>query len=93
MACDIPVVSTDCPHGSAEILDHGKWGRMVPVGDIGAMADAIAATLDDKYRPDAFSRASVFNVKPAVASYLEVLLPAGGFDGRSGSVVGRPVEL
>ena len=32
MACGTPVVSTDCRSGPTEILEDGKWGRMVPVG-------------------------------------------------------------
>ena len=57
MACGTPVVSTDCPSGPAEILENGKWGRLVPVGDVGAMANAIAQTLDETEHPDVVKRA------------------------------------
>ena len=33
LACGTRVVSTDCVGGSAEILQQGKWGRLVPTGD------------------------------------------------------------
>jgi glycosyltransferase involved in cell wall biosynthesis len=40
-----PVVSTDCPTGPREILGGGLYGRLVPIGDPGAMAQAITDTL------------------------------------------------
>ena len=46
LACGCPCVATDCPSGPREILDDGRYGRLVPVGDAAAMADAIARTLD-----------------------------------------------
>jgi glycosyltransferase involved in cell wall biosynthesis len=41
----VPIVSTDCPSGPAEILAGGRWGRLVPPGDPTAMAEAIRASL------------------------------------------------
>lgn len=42
------VVSTSCPTGPREILDDGKAGVLVPVGDTHAMATAIQAVLTDE---------------------------------------------
>ncbi|MCI0511147.1 glycosyltransferase involved in cell wall biosynthesis [Chromohalobacter marismortui] len=73
MACGTPVVSTDCPSGSAEILEDGKWGRLVPVGDAPALARAIAATLDDETHPDVRHRARSFDLHQALHGYLHAL--------------------
>jgi glycosyltransferase involved in cell wall biosynthesis len=73
MACGTPVVSTDCPSGPAEILEDGRWGRLVPVGDADAMAAGIAAALDDPAPPDVAARAAAFSVEAAVSAYLKVL--------------------
>jgi glycosyltransferase involved in cell wall biosynthesis len=79
MACGTPVVSTDCPAGPAEILMGGRFGRLVPVGDAGAMAEAIRATLADPLPADRLrSRAGDFSLEKIGDEYFELLLPDRG---------------
>ena len=74
MACGTPVVSTDCRSGPREILEDGKWGRLVPVGDWRAMAEAIIDTLDNPTPSDQLiARASDFSADASIDRYLEVL--------------------
>jgi len=47
MACGLPVVCTDCESGPREILQDGRFGRLVPVGDSTALANAILELLDN----------------------------------------------
>ena len=75
LACDTPVVSTDGRGGSAEILQGGRWGRLVPVGDAEAMAEAIMATLDTPVRPQGRRRAGDFAMNVIARQYLQALLP------------------
>lgn len=72
----IPVVSTDCPSGPAEILDNGRYGSLVPPGDPEALAEAILDSLRRTHDTKALkSRAQDFNVDKAADAYLDLLLP------------------
>jgi glycosyltransferase involved in cell wall biosynthesis len=84
MACGCPVVSTDCPTGPREILDGGRFGPLVAVGDHQAMAQALSRVLDDPL-PKAVlqGRAREFSVEAAVENYL-ALFRRMGCDTREG---------
>jgi len=76
LGCGCPVVSTDCPSGPAEILDRGRYGRLVAVGDDVAMAAALEATLDAPRDADRLrARADCFTVDRAIEGYERLLWP------------------
>ncbi|ULR40554.1 glycosyltransferase [Thermus sp. NEB1569] len=72
MACGTPVVSTDCPSGPREILDHGKYGRLVPVGDVKSLAESILKTMDEPPYRD-LSRVAEFTLEKSLERYEAVL--------------------
>jgi glycosyltransferase involved in cell wall biosynthesis len=75
LAAGCPVVSTDCPSGPAEILEDGRWGQLVPVGDADALAAAILSALADPGdREGRQRRARDFSVDVVAERYLSVLL-------------------
>ena len=74
LACGCPVISTDCPGGSSEILEGGRFGGLVPVGDVAAMAQAIADTLASPPLKDLLlERARDFSYDRAISGYEDVL--------------------
>ncbi len=72
MAAGCPVVATDCPHGPAEVLENGRWGRLVPVGQTDALAAAILSALE-RPGPDPRPRARAFALERTAAAYLSLL--------------------
>jgi glycosyltransferase involved in cell wall biosynthesis len=48
MACGAPIVATDCPSGPYEILAGGRFGRLAPVGDDAAFAQAALELLQGR---------------------------------------------
>jgi glycosyltransferase involved in cell wall biosynthesis len=71
MACGTPVVSTDCPHGPTEILEGGKWGPLVPVGNPEQLSLAIIKTLNQATHPNVSIRGNDFGVHKSVNHYLK----------------------
>lgn len=75
MAAGTRLVATDCPSGPREILADGRYGRLVPVGDPLAMADALDAALCEQ-RPDmtvADDGLDRFRAASVSRQYLEVM--------------------
>lgn len=73
LACGIPVVSTDCG-GPREILQDGKYGILVPVGDSRQLAIAIKRSLDTPQDKDALKKRGLsFSVSQATESYLKLI--------------------
>jgi glycosyltransferase involved in cell wall biosynthesis len=74
LALGTPVVATDCPGGSAEILEGGTYGRLVETKNPEALAGAVMATLTSS--PDKAKlkeRGQVFSVEASAQHYLELL--------------------
>jgi glycosyltransferase involved in cell wall biosynthesis len=74
MRCGVPVVSTDCPLGPAEIIEHGTDGLLVPVDDAGALAAALLDLVADGHarrRMGEAARASArrFDPGPIAGTY------------------------
>jgi glycosyltransferase involved in cell wall biosynthesis len=67
LECGVPVVSTDCPSGPAEILENGRYGRLVPVGDALALAAGIQASLLDSHDHEALRRRAQDFAVPRIA--------------------------
>lgn len=75
LACGTPVVSTDCPSGPFEILEGGRYGQLVPVGDVEALASAMAETLDHPPERELLrKRGCDFDETRAIDTYLSILL-------------------
>jgi glycosyltransferase involved in cell wall biosynthesis len=78
LACGAPIVATNCPHGPAELLGDGTYGRLVPVGDVEAFGDALAATLSEPRDPERQrQRAAEFSVERAVERYVQLIRAYG----------------
>lgn len=78
------IVATDCESGPAEILQHGKYGMLVPVGDFTQMADAIVQSLQEPFaclnQPQAIAD---FQQDTQVEKYVDVFYADSTQQGKS----------
>ncbi len=88
LLCGLPVVSTDCEHGPREILKGGRYGTLVPVGDVEALASAMVRALAAVPDPEGQRRRAMeFTVAQAASRY-EALFG----DGRDSAAVHAEVS-
>lgn len=74
MHAGLKVVSTDCVSGPAEMLDNGKYGRLVPCGDADGLARAIDAAIAEPAQPKKMRDRAIAMAGPAmIARYSELL--------------------
>lgn len=76
MICGTQVIATDCPFGPAEILEHGRYGQLTPLGSIESITEALLKTLNKEFHaPEAElqRRATYFSVERAGRAYLQLL--------------------
>ena len=78
MACGLPVISTDCPFGPAEILQNGEYGILVRNGDAVQMAEAMKKmynndALREGLAQKAKTGAQTFEKSKIVKKYIEMI--------------------
>jgi glycosyltransferase involved in cell wall biosynthesis len=84
MACRVPVLATDCVSGPREILDGGRFGRLVPPRDAQALAEAIDdamtkhSTWQQRVEPARDRLATHFSVDAATRAYEDLFVLAAG---------------
>jgi glycosyltransferase involved in cell wall biosynthesis len=73
LALGIRVVATDCASGPREILADGAYGRIVPLDDSEALAEAILTALDEPPIPSPREWLERFTVEAAASRYSRAL--------------------
>jgi glycosyltransferase involved in cell wall biosynthesis len=77
LASGTPVVSTCGDEGPGEILEDGRYGRLVPSGDDKALSEAILKTLNDPGQPatkeERIRRARDFSAEVAIEKYWSIV--------------------
>jgi glycosyltransferase involved in cell wall biosynthesis len=71
--CGSRIVSTDCPNGPREILRDGRFGTLVPVGDVEALSSAIMSSIDGEKPMHPADSWAPFKFETVTNKYMEIL--------------------
>lgn len=74
LGCGTPVVATDCPGGSRELLQDGAIGQLVGIGDDEALSAALARVLSEPKQVER-NRAAArpYEIEHATSAYLAAM--------------------
>jgi glycosyltransferase involved in cell wall biosynthesis len=75
LACNVPVVTTDCFFGAREMLGSSPFCAVAPVGDPVALARAIEESLSRGPAHGLQELAAGYGIAASIAAHLEVLRP------------------
>lgn len=73
MSCGTRLIATDCPSGPKEILGEGRYGRLVPVGDAGALQRALEGALRGELDPPPRDSWLPFELSRVTDQYVDLL--------------------
>jgi glycosyltransferase involved in cell wall biosynthesis len=74
LAVGTPVVATDCPSGPREVLQNGRYGHLVAVGDVKALAESILKTLQAPLSADTLREAArPYAIERSTSAYLTAM--------------------
>jgi glycosyltransferase involved in cell wall biosynthesis len=85
MACGCNVVTTNCGQEPLNMVDHGRFGSVAPVGDAQALAQAILERLKNPLPAEKLTaRVSPYALDQIGPKYQELLLPGQGQNASDG---------
>jgi len=78
LACNLPIISTNCKTGPKEILDNGKYGILTKVADSNDLAEKMIFLAKNKKAREEFSRKSnerikVFELQEFVNNWIKLI--------------------
>jgi glycosyltransferase involved in cell wall biosynthesis len=78
LALGTQVIATNCPSGLEEVLEGGRWGRLVSVGDFAGLAQAILDRLNNARSGNTSGQVEYaiqrFSLEKIVQMYCDILL-------------------
>lgn len=88
LAAGIPIIATDCSAALPYLLDEGRLGTLVPVGDRRTLARAIGRTHIRQDQAASLDRVRQFTIESASRSYLAIFaaIAARAHDGENNSL-------
>ena len=74
LACGLPIILSDAVGSAPDLAGDGSAGRVFPVGDVVALAEAIGQLLDNRPRPEAIAgKSTAYSLERAADGILQAV--------------------